>query len=49
MKIALKDGGHPAWNKDLANPLAAENGCKGSKKQSMTVKGRKRKYLENGK
>ena len=49
MKIALKDGGHPAWNKGLANPLAAENGRKGSKKQSMTVKGRKRKYLENGK
>lgn len=48
MKIALKNGGHPAWNKGLTNPLAAENGRKGAKKQSEKVRGRKRKYLENG-
>lgn len=37
-----------AWNKGLSNPVAAENGKKGAKKQSEKVTGRKRKYLPDG-
>lgn len=48
MKLVLKDGGHPAWNKGLENPQSAINGKKSAEKQSKTVTGRKRKYLADG-
>lgn len=48
MKLVLKGGGHPAWNKGLENPQSAINGRNSAKKQSKTVTGRKRKYLADG-
>lgn len=37
-----------AWNKGKSNPTAAENGKRGAEKLAKTVKGRKRKYKEDG-
>ena len=42
-----KEGG-TSWNKGLSNPQAAENGRKGAEKLSVSVTGRKRKYLPDG-
>lgn len=36
--------GQTAWNKGLTNPQSALNGKNGAKKQSETVKGRRKKY-----
>lgn len=47
-KISEKNKGRAAWNKDIPNPLAAENGKRSADKQRQTVTGRKRKYRSNG-
>ena len=48
-KSNIKNKGKQAWNKGIPNPQAAINGKRGAAKQSNTIKGRKRKPLENGK
>ena len=40
--------GQVAWNKGIHNPLAANNGKKGAKKQAQTVTGRKKFIKEDG-
>ena len=40
--------GKAGWNKGLPNHTAADNGRKGSKKQSQTVTGRKKKIRDDG-
>lgn len=40
--------GHPAWNKGIPNPQAADNAKRGGPKQSIIATGRKRLYREDG-
>ena len=48
LKLRESLRGRPAWNKGIANPQAVLNGKKGAEKLSLTVTGRKRKYLPDG-
>lgn len=47
--LPLKNGGHPAWNKGIPNPLSSNNGKKGAKKMSKIAKGRKKFYISKNK
>ena len=44
----MPERSHPSWNKGMISTVAAENGKKGSAKQSATVTGRKMAIREDG-